>query len=72
MRALYLFPVALLAACQKQPDFEQRFANQALEIERAGNAMERDIVARIDAADNAERAMTDAPAPDNISVPRAQ
>lgn len=50
--AILLLPLLLLAACGKEPDFEERYDQTAKEIEARAKAMDADI-AKSDKADAA-------------------
>lgn len=42
-RAILLLPLLLLAACEKEPDFDARYDKTAKEIEARAKAMDADI-----------------------------
>ena len=43
MRAAFLVPLLLLAACKDEPRFEERYEKAAKEIEARAKAMDADI-----------------------------
>ncbi len=67
MRAALLLLPLLLAACEKEPKFEDRYAKAAKEIEARAKAMDADIAAADkaarDAGEEAPKALPAGPPP---------